>query len=244
MNKNLETVSIIILLFGIPLVALASANAVTDTSFWFLKISVHNLWEPLVERGPSTPSVFDIVQSCVAVIMTFVVVRFLAQYFELNLKSFMRIGLFHWAFFPLVIIAPFILALPNFFARLLFGLPLPSDAVSGQSAALSITFLLAILVPIQEELIWRGLGVTLLEKRGLSSSTIIMGLSLGFMLAHLPSDIGILRPLALAPAAYILTWMRLRSGGIVWSFLFHAVGNGVISIGPFSSAVYKFVFGT
>jgi hypothetical protein len=38
--------------------------------------------------------------------------------------------------------------------------------------------------------------------------------------------------------------MRLRSGGIFWPFLFHAIGNGVLSVGPFSSTVYKFIFGS
>ncbi len=238
------TAIIILICYGLPVISLELANAVTDTSFWFIKITAHDAWTSLVKRSPNDLSVFDVVQSVLAVAMTVVVVRLLARHFGFNLRTFIRFGNFHWVFIPLVLCSPFMMAIPHFIARLLFSLPLPSEAVNGHSPALSVIFFLAVLVPIQEEVIWRGLGITALERNGVEAKATLYFISLAFMLAHLPSDIGILRPLALAPAALALTWMRLRSGGIFWPLLFHAIGNGVLSVGPFSSAVYKFIFGS
>jgi hypothetical protein len=135
-------------LFGIPVCALILANVVTDTSFWIVKVTAHDVWLNIVKRGPSDPSVFDIVQTSFAVVMALHIVWVIARSYGFNMRSFVRFGYFYWVFIPLVLCSPLIMAIPHFIARLLFSLPLPSEAVNGHSPTLSIIFFLTALAPI------------------------------------------------------------------------------------------------
>lgn len=232
----------ILVLFSLPFVSLASSNAICDTLFWFIKISYFDFWLKLVKRGPADPAIYDAVQSTIAVVISLILVRKLAFTLELDRSAIFKTGIFHWSFPFFVLIAPIIMALPHYVARIIFNLSLPIESLDEKSAYLMV-FVLAVLIPLQEEAIWRGLGVTFFKKIELSERQIMMIISFGFLLGHLPSDIGILRPLALAPMAFILCWLRLRSGGLFWPILFHGFGNGVVVGTPLPKIINVYLFG-
>ena len=230
--------------FGIPILAFALANGLTDTAFWLLKISAPNIWLETVKRSDVAPlAVFDVTQQAVATLIAIAVLEMLSRAQGATLWRMMRFGSFHWSLPLLVALAPFLFAIPNFAARRLFDLPIAADVFGGWWSMMSTLLVIGILGPIIEEGIWRGYATSALNISGASNRSILIFTSLAFAIAHLPSDIGVLRPIALLPAAFALGFMRLRSGGLLWPLLFHVIGNGFLLTGPLAHALYDFVFG-
>ena len=83
----------------------------------------------------------------------------------------------------------------------------------------------AVLVPVQEELTYRGLGFVLLERFGTWFA--VVGTGLLFALAH--GYVGLL-PVFLA-AGIAFGWLRARTGSIYPGMLVHGTFNGLVVLG-------------
>ena len=231
---------------GIPLVSSAIANAITDTTFFVLKLGQPEFWAILTDRSAAAPaSVFDVTQSGVAVAFSILFALLIARVAEIDLKAMLKWGSFDVVFPLLVIMAPFIFAVPNLLLRKIFGIAADCGCTPGSDWGLTATLLtFALFVPVQEEVVWRGYLVGAFEKRQEVAKITLIAVSIGFALIHLPSDIGILRALGILPGALALTWLRLKSGGIIWPFLFHAFGNFALFVGPVSPLVTAIIYPT
>lgn len=83
------------------------------------------------------------------------------------------------------------------------------------------TLAVAVAAPIVEELLFRGLGFTLLLPFGRAAA--IVGVGVAFGLAHgIPEALPILVPLGSG-----LAWLRDRTGSVYPGMVLHAVFNGV-----------------
>ncbi|MGN8119866.1 CPBP family intramembrane glutamic endopeptidase [Labrys sp. 22185] len=106
-----------------------------------------------------------------------------------------------------------------------------------------IILYISIIVPIAEELSWRGFVVEYLKYIGINEKTILIFVSLIFALAHLPRDVGILFPISIFPFALCITWARLKSGGIFWPILMHASANGALTVFPIATMIRHSLYG-
>ena len=235
-------VGLLIIAFGLPFLTVALANGIVDTIFFGIKILANSYWLKAILRSPEAPySIFDIFQALVATIILIYILTLLFEKKDGKLSSFFKFGSFHWSFPICVLLSPIILAIPNIVSRYLFKIETTYDMNLSSQGILSAIVILGLITPIQEELTWRGYFLSTLEKCGFGYRTILLSSSIAFALIHLPSDIGILRPIALLPTAVILTWMRLRSGGIIWSLLFHSFGNVIVTITPLNGLIFSYL---
>ena len=104
------------------------------------------------------------------------------------------------------------------------GIPLFWDGSRAQQFALNF-IVVAALVPIVEELTFRGLGFSLLASRfgpriALAGTTLLFALGHGFLIAL---------PLFLI-AGLALGWLRMRTGSVYPGMLMHGAFNGCMTL--------------
>jgi membrane protease YdiL (CAAX protease family) len=221
--------------FGIDQLATLIAHNIFDTAFFAFKLIDSVSWNYFVDRQIHGPiAIYDVLKSIFGLSLVIAAMVVISRSSGFRLLSLFRFGQFRWIFVILVVAIPFATLLTVAFLYAAFGVNfgiLNSEnwlVFSRPFAFWALIF--GILVPLQEELVFRGYLVTMLERQGYRAWQVLWIVSLVFALAHISFDIGLLRPIGILPGALIWTWMRQKSGGMVWPFLSHMSLNIVNQI--------------
>jgi membrane protease YdiL (CAAX protease family) len=99
-----------------------------------------------------------------------------------------------------------------------------------QSAIVWSAFATVIAFPVAEEILFRGLLHTVVE-RTLGVAAAIILPTLAFVLVHAESGPGYL--LAILPGSFLLAFARQLTGGITAPIVLHMIGNAAAEIGTF-----------
>ncbi|MFC2254525.1 lysostaphin resistance A-like protein [Labrys portucalensis] len=118
-----------------------------------------------------------------------------------------------------------------------------NTSFSAYISAIVTLLYFSIIVPLAEELAWRGFIFGKLSSLGLSNGRILVTVSIMFALSHLPRDMGILFPISLLPFSFCVTWIRLKSQNLLLPTLLHASANGIPLIFPISSWIRHLLYG-
>ncbi len=179
----------------------------------------------------------------IATVLTTIIYVFLNKFYNINSSLFGRrldyksFGLMA----ILVVLAPVIIFGLSLLIRDQFSLPIPLNSQGTRTILFSPVDLLVLVIfgPIYEELVWRGLGVGLLNRLDVPRKMTIIWLGFAFAVFHLPDPLGTFKIFEIWPGAMILTWMRLKSGGLFWPLLFHMSANLLSEYQPYRSLIFS-----
>ena len=143
---------------GVITVSESLSNALVDTGFYFIRISNEPVWVALLTPfGLRTGTWFTFCSMVVTSIAALIIIVQLSAHLPGGARAYLRFGSFSWWLLPLLLVAPVLFAAPQLFLTRLFGIGPPIYFPTSYLDIAASTFLMSVMVPIREEIIWRGL---------------------------------------------------------------------------------------